>query len=265
MTRSLNGVTVLFSALLLTACTQNPVEIALKGQQTFGKNTTFMTRNSTAYNALEPAAAPVQSVPVNSIGVSELGAPEQPKKAEALPKTDALATHQAINPWTGKKREAFSDAESGESISLLHKDNRGKAVKLSGANHSAFIWPVSGSKVISGFGPKGSGKVNDGINIAADSGEPVWAAADGEIVYAGNELEGYGNMVIVKHAGNKTTTYAHLSQAIVDKYDRVKQGDIIGYVGATGNVKSSQLHFAIRDGKEAVDPTKYMSRSLAGL
>jgi murein DD-endopeptidase MepM/ murein hydrolase activator NlpD len=107
--------------------------------------------------------------------------------------------------------------------------------------------------------------VNDGVNIASVEGEPVWAAADGEVVYVGNELKGYGNMVLIKHSGSKTTSYAHLNRATVDKYDRVKQGDIIGYVGSTGNVKSSQLHFAIRDGTKPVDPKKYLSTKVAGL
>jgi murein DD-endopeptidase MepM/ murein hydrolase activator NlpD len=105
--------------------------------------------------------------------------------------------------------------------------------------------------------------VNDGINIASSEGEPVWAAADGEVVYVGNELQGYGNMVLIRHDGNRSTTYAHLNRATVDKYDRVKQGDIIGYVGSTGNVKQPQLHFAVREGKNPVDPRKYLARSLA--
>ena len=125
------------------------------------------------------------------------------------------------------------------------------------------MWPVSSKRVISEFGPKGKGKVNDGINIASADGEPVWASADGEVVYVGNELEGYGNMVLIKHTGDKATTYAHMSRTTVEKYDRVKQGDIIGYVGTSGNVKEPQLHFAIRDGKDAVDPLKYLDRKVA--
>lgn len=130
---------------------------------------------------------------------------------------------------------------------------------------SGYIWPVSSKKVISGFGPKGNGKANDGVNIASSQGEPVWAVADGEVVYVGNELKGYGNMVLIKHAGNQSTTYAHLSRANVDKYDRVRQGDIIGYVGSTGNVKEPQLHFAVRDGKDPVDPVKFMKQRVASL
>ncbi len=190
-----------------------------------------------------------------------------------------------INPWTHKPH--FTQAENGPDrpappVHVQHDQPVAQLDRIIGndsakpapvtasvvqkaakAEPIAFMWPVSGKKVISAFGPKGGGKTNDGINIASSEGEPVWASADGEVVYVGNELQGYGNMVLIKHPGNKTTAYAHLSRAIVDKYDRVKQGDIIGYVGATGNVKEPQLHFAIRDGKDPVDPAKYLSRSVA--
>ncbi len=72
-------------------------------------------------------------------------------------------------------------------------------------------------------------------------------------------------MVFIKHSGKKTTSYAHLSRVNVDKYDRVKKGDVIGYVGSTGNVKTPQLFFSLHKGKEAVDPQKYMNSEMAGL
>jgi murein DD-endopeptidase MepM/ murein hydrolase activator NlpD len=133
------------------------------------------------------------------------------------------------------------------------------------AKASHFIWPVSSKKVVSSFGPKGSGKQNDGINIASTNGEPVWAAGDGEVVYVGNALEGYGNMVIIKHLDNKSTTYAHLSRAIIDKYEKVKQGDIIGYVGNNGRSQKAELHFAVRDGNTPLDPETFLRRSVASL
>lgn len=161
-----------------------------------------------------------------------------------------------------------NDADgSDKSASLVRKAKQVDIVSGGSAavSSSGFMWPVNSKKVISQFGPKGKGKANDGINIASAQGEPVWAASDGEVVYVGNELQGYGNMVLIKHSGNKISTYAHLNRYTVDKYERIKQGDIIGYVGSTGNVKESQLHFAIRDGKDAVDPMKYLKRNVASL
>lgn len=285
------------SLFFTAACTQPPAIVDLKGQNTYGPGGEHMVaaaqprRPVFSFSSSAPAA-PVESRDVAApITVSDVSAPQETLPSPSLlqPKQQAKAEGikneqqanaggiQKVNPWTGKERTEFIEAKAEpkkEEKKTARLDNiwngkgvtvdRAKPVKLS-SDSLMLIWPVNGNKVISGFGPKGAGKANDGINIAAGEGEPVWASADGEIVYVGNEISGYGNMILVRHANNKTTTYAHLSSATVDKYDRVKQGDIIGYVGSTGNVKDSQLHFAVRDGKEAVDPLKYVSRSVAGL
>lgn len=127
---------------------------------------------------------------------------------------------------------------------------------------TSFIWPVEG-KVVSRFGPKKNGLVNDGINIAASEGEPIWAASTGEVVYSGNELKGYGNMVIIRHAKGWMTAYAHASDVLVTKGDRIAQGDLIGYVGSSGSVNQPQLHFGIREGKTPVNPEELLPRRLA--
>ncbi len=122
----------------------------------------------------------------------------------------------------------------------------------------AFIWPVQG-RVLSGFGPKPGGLVNDGINIAAPLGTPVRASQDGTIAYAGNELRGYGNMLLVRHDNGWVTAYAHNSELQVARGDRVKRGQIIARVGSSGSVSEPQLHFEIRQGTRSVDPTRYLS------
>lgn len=125
-----------------------------------------------------------------------------------------------------------------------------------------FIWPVSG-EVISDFGPKGNGLFNDGINIAAARGAPIRAAESGVVAYAGNELRGFGNMLLIKHADGWVTAYAHADELLVSKGERVSKGQVIGRVGSTGNVGSPQLHFEMRKGKRAVDPVRYLRRSAA--
>lgn len=122
-----------------------------------------------------------------------------------------------------------------------------------------FIWPVQG-KVISPYGPKGRGLHNDGINIAAPRGTPVRAAADGVVVYAGDELKGYGIMVLVRHGGNILTAYAHNEAVLVQRGARVRQGQVIARVGSTGNVTRPQLHFEIRRGRAAIDPMTRLAR-----
>ena len=120
-----------------------------------------------------------------------------------------------------------------------------------------FLWPVRG-KVVSGFGPKAKGLHNDGVNIAAPRGAPVRAAENGVIAYAGNELRGFGNLLLVKHDNGWITAYAHTQDLAVKRGERVKKGQVIARVGSTGNVSTPQLHFELRRGKNAVDPVKYL-------
>lgn len=121
-----------------------------------------------------------------------------------------------------------------------------------------FSWPVRG-RVLSTFGPKADGLHNDGINIAARAGAPVVAAENGVVVYAGNELKGFGNLLLVRHADGWMTAYAHLDKTLVKKGQKVTRGQAIGTVGSTGAVNQPQLHFEIRKGTQAVDPAKFLS------
>jgi murein DD-endopeptidase MepM/ murein hydrolase activator NlpD len=117
----------------------------------------------------------------------------------------------------------------------------------------SFKWPVQGP-ILSSYGPKGSGLNNDGVNIGAPKGAPVQAAANGIVVYAGNEMKGFGNLVLIRHQGGWVTAYAHLDRALVAKDAVVAQGDMIGTVGKTGNVSTPQLHFETRYRSKPVDP-----------
>ncbi len=121
-----------------------------------------------------------------------------------------------------------------------------------------FRWPVRG-RVIPAFGPKPNGLQNDGINLAVPEGTPVKAADDGVVAYAGNELKGYGNLVLVRHANGFVTAYAHASDILVKRGDSVKRGQVIAHSGQTGNVTSPQLHFEIRKGATPVDPAQYLN------
>ncbi len=121
-----------------------------------------------------------------------------------------------------------------------------------------FIWPVKG-KVTSGFGKRGS-RTHDGIDIAAREGAPVVAAADGVVVYADQRLSGYGKMVILRHAGNFFTAYAHNQRLLAYKGQKVRRGSIIARVGHTGRASGPHLHFEVRRGTTPVDPLAYLPR-----
>ena len=121
----------------------------------------------------------------------------------------------------------------------------------------SFRWPVKG-RIIAGFGPRPNGAQNDGINLAVPEGTPIKAADDGIVAYAGNELKGYGNLVLIRHASGFVSAYANASELLVKRGDTIKRGQVIAHAGQTGNVTSPQLHFEIRKGSTPVDPTKYL-------
>lgn len=122
-----------------------------------------------------------------------------------------------------------------------------------------FDWPVRGA-VISEFGSGEIGRRNDGVNIAAPVGTAVRAAADGQVVYRGAELEGFGNLLLVKHSDGYVTAYAHNDAMLVKKGDQVRRGQVIAKVGQTGAVTTPQLHFEIRKQSQAVDPVALLGK-----
>jgi murein DD-endopeptidase MepM/ murein hydrolase activator NlpD len=126
-----------------------------------------------------------------------------------------------------------------------------------------FLWPVKG-EIVAEFGPlPGKGQHNDGINIAAPRGTPVKAAENGVVVYVGNELKGFGNLLLVKHADGWMTAYAHNDQLKVRRGDKVRRGQVIATVGSSGNVTQPQLHFELRRGTDAVNPVEHLQDRIA--
>ncbi len=116
-----------------------------------------------------------------------------------------------------------------------------------------FRWPARG-RVIAGFGTGG----NEGINIALPEGTPVRAAEGGTVAYAGSELKGYGNLILIRHENGYVSAYAHNRDLLVKRGDTVRRGQVIANSGRTGNVNAPQLHFEIRRGSDPVDPMPYL-------
>lgn len=129
--------------------------------------------------------------------------------------------------------------------------------KQSAAGNLSFRWPVRG-RVISTFGDKTNGERNDGINLAVPDGTPVKAAEDGVVIYSGNELKSYGNLVLVRHSGGWVTAYAHNRALTVNRGDQVRRGQEIAQAGATGSVSSPQLRFELRKGSTPVNPLDHL-------
>lgn len=124
----------------------------------------------------------------------------------------------------------------------------------------ALSWPVDGRVILSGFGPKPGGRVNDGINIKALRGGTVRAAADGEVIYVGDAIEGFGLLMLVRHAGGVVTAYGHLEDALADRGDKVQRGQPIARAGSSGEAKEPQLLFQVRQGRRALNPTLYLPK-----
>jgi murein DD-endopeptidase MepM/ murein hydrolase activator NlpD len=122
-----------------------------------------------------------------------------------------------------------------------------------------FRWPVKG-KVISSFGPRSDGSHNDGVNITVPLGTEVHAAEQGVVAYAGSELKGYGNLVLIRHDNGWVTAYAHNDELLVKRGDKVKRGQVVGKAGKTGTVDQPQVHFELRQGSKPVDPLPHMEK-----
>ncbi len=129
--------------------------------------------------------------------------------------------------------------------------------------HRAGDLPVANSRVTLSrlLAQKPDGRRNDGINIAADEGDSVRAAAGGTVVYAGGELQGYGELVLIRHEGGWVTAYAHNSRLLVAEGDRIEQGQLVAEAGSTGSVDTAQVHFEIRRGVTPEDPMGHLSDS----
>lgn len=196
--------------------------------------------------AQTPAAAPEEATAAAESAMQE---PAPKKYASAAEEALALAVKEEAEMQAGVLPEPQARTTVAETKTLAESP----AVSSKG-----FIWPVKG-KVISEFGSKVGGEYNDGINIAAQQGEPIVAAADGEVVYSGNELRGYGNMIIVRHDNGLMTAYAHADRILVSKGERVKQGVAIATVGKSGGVEQAQVHFGVRKDKQPIDPMTVLS------
>lgn len=143
---------------------------------------------------------------------------------------------------------------TAEEIESVRRASKAKPPSLSG---DGFVWPLRG-RVLSRFGEKPDGTRNDGVNIAAPAGSPVLAAENGVVVYAGDKLAGYGQTLLIRHAGGFTTAYAHNQKLLVRLGEPVRRGQRIATVGASGGVRQPQLHFELRAGSSPIDPQLYL-------
>lgn len=182
----------------------------------------------------------------------------------ASPSTETAAV--APSPPTAVKREALAPPPQGEpprsASPAAATPPPGQPTPLSPApSHAApssrFEWPVRG-KIVSTYGTH-DGQRNDGIDIEAPKDTVVHAADSGTVVYAGNEVRGMGNLLLVSHSGGYITAYGFNDSLLVKKGDTVKKGQAIAKVGTSGSAPDPRLHFEVRRGNQTVDPMTVLS------
>ncbi len=207
-----------------------------------------------------PGTAEPSSLPSSTVTtIPGATAPEAPRAIQST-------TQPTMINGRGERRVAalntgrITDASPAPSASWSGvKPVQTVAITPSQIGTNSLRWPSKG-KVLSGFGQRADGTHNDGINIAVPKGTDVHAAAEGEVAYAGSELKGYGNLILLRHDNGWVTAYAHADQLLVKRGDKVRRGDVIAKAGNTGQVDQPQLHFELRQGSKPVDPLPYLDR-----
>ena len=197
-------------------------------------------------------AAPAKPVAVAKVETKPTPA-AQPASVAAKP---AAVTAPAAKPVQVAKVEPAAEAVKAPVAPAATTAEPTTTAAISKEAPTDFRWPAKG-RVISGFGGKG-GASNDGINISLPEGTPVKAAESGTVAYAGSELKGYGNLVLIRHPNGYVTAYAHNGELKVKRGDTVTRGQTIATSGQSGNVSTPQLHFEIRKGSTPVDPLPHL-------
>jgi murein DD-endopeptidase MepM/ murein hydrolase activator NlpD len=242
------------SRTVVSASTPASVHVVNPGETLLSiarRNHVSLTELARANN-LEPSAKLKLGTRLNVPGSKTAAVPAaaalQPATVAAAP---ASKMASAAAPQSARLAQATSNIEEAPSEAVV------KPSEATGALPT-FRWPVRG-KVITSYGAKTNGKSNDGINLAVPEGTPVKAAEDGVVAYSGNELKGYGNLVLVRHSNGYVTAYAHASELLVKRGDTIRRGQVIAKSGQSGEVGSPQLHFEIRKGSSPVDPLQFLN------
>jgi murein DD-endopeptidase MepM/ murein hydrolase activator NlpD len=207
----------------------------------------------TSVAALPPTQRPEVPQPTTGLDLPPPAPPDRPA-VSAVPLAPPAALPEG-KPSSAATPSPISAAPPPREVPEIPDSSSAATSSASGTG--AFLWPVRGH-ILASYGSKSDGTHNDGINIAAPRGTAVQAVDAGVVAYTGNELRGYGNLVLVKHANGWISAYAHCDAILVKRGEKVGRGQAIARVGSTGNVNEPQLHFELRRGQHSVDPREFM-------
>lgn len=213
---------------------------------------TSQNQDGTAPVQVAKAPTAVAPAPVKSVPTQVAMAPA----TKPAPAQVATTTPAKPAPATQPRDTSKIDQHAAETIAVAKEPTVEEAT--GSITPGSFRWPVRG-RVISEYGSRPNGEKNEGINLAVPEGTSVKAADDGEVIYSGNELKGYGNLVLIRHANGYVTAYAHASELLVNRGDKISRGQIIARAGATGSVTQPQLHFELRKGQKPIDPKPFLA------
>ena len=182
---------------------------------------------------------------------SNIQAAQSEKRAELNEALAKLNVRIGVN----KDREDHLESEIDQIEQQILEAQAKASVAALGTSNRGFIWPLNGA-INSPYGPRW-GRMHTGIDIDGYTGQPIVAAKEGQVIMAGS-YSGYGNAVIIDHGGGYSTLYAHLSSFNTSSGSGIDQGEILGYVGCTGNCYGDHLHFEVRVNGSPVDPMPYL-------
>lgn len=188
--------------------------------------------------------------------------PKEKQDSHLLLNTDEKPSFSRATTPSGDDKVSQTPPTSGPQIEKapVQEQEKMPEAKKMPLETPKFTWPVKG-KIISRFGPGQGALQNDGINIAAPEGTPIVAIEEGVVVYAGNEMQGFGNLILIKHPGGWMSSYGHAAKILIERGTKVQKGASIGLVGNTGSVNEPQLHFELRNmkkGGKVVNPELYL-------
>ena len=257
---SLHLLLTLVAMLLLSACTANGIFHTVKpGQTLYQIAQTYQVdeQKLAKVNRIDDPRKLMVGQRLYIPGVSQTmnvpaTVPAKPSKSNSP--QPAKAPSPSTKQLSAKKKASVSSTQTSSPAKATKSKQSAKSSPT--AVKGLFDWPLKG-KVLNSFGASGD-TAHKGIEISAKPGTVVQAAAPGKVIYSGNAIRGYGNLIIIEHGDNYFSVYGYNQKNLVAQNDFVGKGDRIALSGTPSNGKSPRLHFEIRRGKEAVDPSLYL-------
>ena len=243
---------MILTTLILSGCNQpRSASIEDRGSYYYGRDGK-LSKSKVAFTPTFGEVEQTENAALDGVTSSDL----PPPAAQSMPAKSTVTAANSIKyvPITPPASVTANAASSSP------------ALVPSPVSPGQFQWPVNG-KVIAAYGKQGNGIgiANEGICIEAPEGTPIKAAQGGEVAYVGHNVQGYGNMVIIRHANGDMTSYAHARTIAAHEGEQVAAGKVIAYVGTSGGVKTPQLHFAVREGDHTIDPLSKLPKQSVAL